>query len=401
MGETDRKKLRWLFAIALPLMSLALFVLVFELGVLLLIGEQPKFPRHVVGAEFGVRVNQPNATYRHKSADGTWWFTINSKGLRADREYDYDKPPGVRRIVSLGDSFTAGYEVQGDEVFSSVLERELQEAGLRVEVLNAGVSGYSNAEALVYLERELLRYDPDIIMLSFFANDLVDNVRSGLFAVSGGELVQVADEYVPAGALGNFLNTNPIFNWLSGYLNSFVYIKEQLTHLVKRQIVSKNLETVAEATEALPSDTEATTDSGGAPPGTADDLPTAEQALAVAILDRLYEVAHARGIPLIIQSIPILVRDERDELIETFPLDHFERDREGLYFLGMQRRLSPYLGEQGLGDTKLYNERSHWHWTAFSHEVSGKALAEIILEEDLLRTPSTGMSPGPSPPGSP
>ncbi len=311
MAETDRKKLRWLFAIALPLMSLALFVLVFELGVLVLIGEQPKFPRHVVGAEFGVRVNEPNATYRHKSADGTWWFTINSKGLRADREYTYQKPPGVFRIVSLGDSFTAGYEVDGDQVFSSVLERELREAGIQVEVLNAGVSGYSNAEALVYLERELLRYDPDIIMLSFFANDLVDNVRSGLFAISNGELKQVADEYVPAGALGNFLNTNPIFNWLSGYLNSFVYIKEQLTHLVKRQIVSRNLETVAEAMDG-PLEDAGATGSERTPEAASENAPSAEQELAVAILDRLYDVAHARNIPLIIQSIPILVRDGRD-----------------------------------------------------------------------------------------
>ncbi|MEZ4290376.1 MAG: hypothetical protein R3E53_07505 [Myxococcota bacterium] len=52
-----------------------------------------------------------------------------------------------------------------------MLEQELRRAGLQVEVLNAGVSGYSNAEALLYLERELLKYDPDLVLLSFFAND--------------------------------------------------------------------------------------------------------------------------------------------------------------------------------------------------------------------------------------
>ncbi|MEZ4290375.1 MAG: hypothetical protein R3E53_07500 [Myxococcota bacterium] len=91
-----------------PLMSLLLFAGLFELGVLLVAGEQAKFPRHVVGTDFGVRVNQPDTTYRHKSADGTWWFTINSRGLRADREY----PPreAARRLPHrlLGDSFTAG-----------------------------------------------------------------------------------------------------------------------------------------------------------------------------------------------------------------------------------------------------------------------------------------------------
>lgn len=363
---------RSLMKVFLPLMSLGLFVLVLELGILALVGEQAKFPRHVVGTDFGVRVNQPDATYRHKSADGTWWFTINSRGLRADREYSYEKPPGVFRIVSLGDSFTAGYEVQGDEVFSSVLERQLSEAGYDVEVLNAGVSGYSNAEALVYLERELLKYDPDIVILSFFANDLVDNVRSGLFAVADGRLTQVADEYVPAGRLGNFLNTNPIFNWLAGHSNSFVFVKERLTNILKRGIVKRNLETVAEASDDEASETgrDSEVDDGRASP---------EELLAVAILDRLYETTHARGIPLIIQSIPILVRAEREELIETFPLDHFDLDRDELYFVGMNQALEPFLGEQ-----PLYNERSHWHWTPFSHRVSGERLGRLVLSEKLL-----------------
>ncbi len=54
----------------------------------------------------------------------------------------------------------------------------------------------------------------------------------------------------------------------------------------------------------------------------------------------------------------------------------------------MQQTLSPHLE-----DKKLYNERSHWHWTAFSHEVSGKALAELILEEGLLESETALPSP--------
>ncbi|MCA9501916.1 MAG: hypothetical protein KC616_02490 [Myxococcales bacterium] len=362
-----------------PLMSLLLFAGLFELGVLLVAGEQAKFPRHVVGTDFGVRVNQPDTTYRHKSADGTWWFTINSRGLRADREYPYEKPPGVFRIVSLGDSFTAGYEVAGDETFSSVLEQELRRAGLQVEVLNAGVSGYSNAEALLYLERELLKYDPDLVLLSFFANDLVDNVRSGLFRLEEGRLVQTADGYVPAGAIGNFLNTNPLFNWLSGYSNAFVFAKERLTHILKRRIVEQNRQNVADAVDG------AEAAGATAPPeqdeadGDAGDSGSPEQALAVAILDRLYEQTHARGIPLVIQSIPIPIGEDEGELVETFPVDYFDLDREGLYFVGMAGPLTPWVGRE-----PLYNRRSHGHWTAFAHRVSGETLARLVLREHLL-----------------
>ena len=48
------KTTRRLLSIAMPLVSLGLFALFFELGVLLVVGEQAKFPRHVVGADFGV-----------------------------------------------------------------------------------------------------------------------------------------------------------------------------------------------------------------------------------------------------------------------------------------------------------------------------------------------------------
>ena len=71
-------------------------------------GEQPKFPWHVVEAEWGLRYNEPEARYRHKSADVNIRFRINAQGMRADHDYSYSKPEGVKRIVSLGDSFTIG-----------------------------------------------------------------------------------------------------------------------------------------------------------------------------------------------------------------------------------------------------------------------------------------------------
>ena len=66
---------------------------------------------------------------------------INSKGLRNTREYDYEKPPGTKRIMVLGDSFAWGYGVSNDDMFTNVLEKQLLESGKRWEVLNSAVSG--------------------------------------------------------------------------------------------------------------------------------------------------------------------------------------------------------------------------------------------------------------------
>jgi hypothetical protein len=339
--------------------ALAISALLAEASVRLLLGEQVKFPRHVVGAPWGLRFNEPLAAYRHKSPDVTVWFRINQEGMRADRAYGYEKPAGVKRIVSLGDSFTIGYEVNAEDTFSSVLERELGAKGLSVEVLNCGVSGYSTAEEYLYLERELWKYHPDLVLVSYFPNDLVDNTRSGLFGLQGGRLSAAADAYVPAGGLGDFLNTNPVFNWLSAYSDAFAFVKERATSLAKRRMVEENLQNV---------------DASGSVEHRATAEESYQQALAVALFEALYETTRAHGVPLVIQSIP---EETRNDLADLFP--DFDVNRPGVHFLSAKQVLEPYRGKE-----LLYWKRSHFHWTPFSHRVSGKALAELIVENRLL-----------------
>ena len=58
------------------------FGLFLELLVTLVFGEQVKFPRHVVDGGFGVRINEPGASYRHTSPDVDVGFEINAQGMR-------------------------------------------------------------------------------------------------------------------------------------------------------------------------------------------------------------------------------------------------------------------------------------------------------------------------------
>lgn len=365
--ETPRKPGR-MRRVRKLLMRMILAVVVFgvamEIGVLVVFGEQPKFPRHVVGAPFGIRINEPNAHYRHKSADVTVWFKINSRGLRADREYPYEKPEGVLRIICLGDSFTVGYEVAKEDCFSRVLERELKQAGVNVEVINAGVSGFGNAEECVYLERELIKYHPDLVLLSFYSNDLVDNVRAGLFHLQDGRLIGGDGTYVPAGRFGNFLNTNAVFNLLSGYSNAFALIKETATMVMKRKMVEDNQQDVEDAVKRQ---------------GAADRAARARRQLAAAILHRILDTTRKRGIPFLIQSIPMFTNSGKGSLVEMFPLEEFGKDRDMVYFVFSEQILRPFVGRQ-----QLYFRRSKGHWTPLSHRLAGEAIAKTILAEKLL-----------------
>ncbi len=69
------------------------------------------------------------------------------KGLAAGSPSEDSKPlPG--RIVILGDSITAGYGLRPAEAYPALLQAKLAEAGLRFEVVSAGVSGDTTAGGL-------------------------------------------------------------------------------------------------------------------------------------------------------------------------------------------------------------------------------------------------------------
>jgi hypothetical protein len=96
----------------------------------------------------------------------------NSKGVRGKTEYEYQRTPGKRRIVVLGDSFTFGEEVSDDETYSHDLESALRST----EVLNLGVQGYGHDQMLLYLREEGLKYHPDVVIVGFAYLDIYRNL---------------------------------------------------------------------------------------------------------------------------------------------------------------------------------------------------------------------------------
>ena len=141
--------------------------------------------------------NKPLAEGSFATPDSKTFVRINSKGLR-DEEYEYAKPPGVYRILVLGDSFAWGYGVEQGNNFSDQLEELLNKsaAGNLVEVINAGVSGYGTDQELLLLEREGMKYQPDLVLVAFATNDFTLDNKSGrhgyylkpYFSVEGGQL---------------------------------------------------------------------------------------------------------------------------------------------------------------------------------------------------------------------
>jgi lysophospholipase L1-like esterase len=90
----------------------------------------------------------------------------NSMGLRDDEITAL--APGTQRLLCLGDSTTYGSGVVRAEAWPEVLAREL---GAPVDVVNAGVPGYTAFQCARWLEREGLALEPDIVLVTAGFND--------------------------------------------------------------------------------------------------------------------------------------------------------------------------------------------------------------------------------------
>ena len=74
------------------------------------------------------------------------------------------------KLVALGDSLSAGYNLPGSAAFPAVLEQALRQKGIAVEIVNAGVSGDTTQGGLERLDWSVPD-GTDGVILELGAND--------------------------------------------------------------------------------------------------------------------------------------------------------------------------------------------------------------------------------------
>lgn len=336
------------------------------------------FPRYVASRQYNdylIRGNIRNANYWHKSFDGRWKFYMNRQGFRNLVDYSYPKPGNTLRILVLGDSFTVGYEVAQEETYSAVLERELREKGYSVEVINTGVSGFSNAEELVFLEQEGIRYHPDIVVLGFYANDLDDNVRAGLFTLTNDQLVLQRKDYAPAAKIRDFLNSLFVYRWLSenSYLHNYLNIAAS-QWMVSWFNQERHLEIAKQQSEDPAS-----------PFLPEDFLKEYRGKLACRLVERMHQFTAKNKALLFLLEIPGLVHEE---ISNRWPVSSCSpQSVSGVYIDGLA------LLKQKAPHAVWYRPHGHRHWTPITHEVVGRHLAALILKHPKIPRASFAQTP--------
>ena len=198
---------------------------------------QPLLPRYVTGTAWGVRGNIPGAVYRHRTPEVDVQYRINRQGLRADREYPLSPPPDTCRIALIGDSYFVGYEADLEGTIARRLEIELEERGVRAEVLNFSVSGFGTAEMLRTWEGQMRAFSPDLVVMQWHVTDLDDNLRSGLYTVKDGELQRGADTYLPSIALQDRLMRSGLYRFIADNSQLYAFARERAAGTIKALLV--------------------------------------------------------------------------------------------------------------------------------------------------------------------
>ena len=141
----------------------------------------------IVGFEFPVTtVRHPHRGYSHRPnakwvqrSEGFATVHTNSRGFR-DAEWKIAKPVDTIRIAVLGDSFAEATQVEEEERFTELIEKQLGEQRLfesrKIEVMNFGTSGYGTAQQLMTWRHDVKAYRPDFVVLAFLSgNDIRNN----------------------------------------------------------------------------------------------------------------------------------------------------------------------------------------------------------------------------------
>lgn len=328
--------------------------------------------------------HQPGVSGWVRTDEFTSFVKFNTQGLRGP-EVAIPKPAGTFRALVLGDSVVEGAQVGEDATMAGRLRQELATVagGRRVETVNAGVAGFGTGQQLLFLEREGLAYQPDLIVLVFtIANDPADN------SIAVARRYKLAAERRPFFVVrGDQLELQP---FQSPPPEPWAGVR---TLLRDRSVVFTTLElwwigkTVARAqgdvVPPLDAEKEIYRNELG------DDWPQAWE-VTEALLARVQGVADTNGVPLLVVLSPsewqtyddlwpklVGSGDQaRRRYSQTAPNERLTKigQRHGITLLDLR---PTFRAEVTAGGPPVIF-RKDGHWTEHGHAIAARAVAEAV-----------------------
>ncbi len=275
----------------------------------------------------------------------------NSAGFR-DRDRSISKESGTFRVLCTGDSFTWGAGVEQDEIYTTVLESLLEDSGLRAEVINSGVGGYSTDQTLLYLVGDGLRYEPDLVVYQACDNDLQGIVTKK----ATGVYCKPSFEFGEGGRLE--LTGHPVPG-LAGPERLFVFLtrSSRLAFFLRHRLQVFRLQRWEQGTDSTPGDAGAAAER--------DEFHAFR--LFCALVRKMERECHTRGVRFVVTLDFPFTSDQ---------VDLWQQECEGIETAYLFERFQERQADAG-GVVLIPGDG---HWTALAHRWVAEHLAATILE---------------------
>lgn len=298
--------------------------------------------------------HQPGQEGIFETPQFSTFVRINQKGLR-DPEHSYERQNDSGRILVLGDSFAWGYGVEESERFSQLLEKSLD-----AEVINAGVSGYSTDQELLWFKDEGIQYDFDLVILVFTGNDIGDNERNLVhtiyykprFVQEDGQLILTGSPVPRAGAKGRFI-------YSASQQSAFAYFLANKYYALKDSYGRYK----------------ADMDQGALAPGS-NGAEGESFGLTMAMLEEMENLAGSRGAEFMVVATDSWWNNPSEETYQDF-IDRVQT--EGFLVLDVQSTAGFAPGEMLIPDDG--------HWNAAGNGFVAEEVRNFIESHQLLNQP--------------
>jgi hypothetical protein len=163
--------------LALSLASIVLFLAVCEFGVFRFVWLASDVPANDVVDGVVRYAPEQSGVWRVRDEIAAP-FRINRQGWNSGvGDYALPRRPGVPRLAIVGDSYVEALQVPYDRSLAERLAADLGGDGRPIEVYRFGISGAPLSQYLLMIEREVVRYRPDWVVVLLVHNDFVESYK--------------------------------------------------------------------------------------------------------------------------------------------------------------------------------------------------------------------------------
>ncbi|MCB1623155.1 MAG: arylesterase [Pseudomonadales bacterium] len=179
----------------------------------------------------------------------TWIGSTLAEG--ADTTVRTGVPVSVPTILVMGDSLSAGYGINVEQGWVTLLQQRLREQGYGYRVINASVSGETTGGAATRLPRALALHKPAIVIIELGGNDAL---RGLPLRTSRANLINMVEKSQQAGARVLLIGMKIPPNYGPRYSEDFESLFTNIAKQYKLPLLPFFLESIALDTARMQAD---------------------------------------------------------------------------------------------------------------------------------------------------